>query len=66
MAGDSKAKVIPLHGDPNRAGSRASQRATASRRHPSALPKPPTGTAEEIDCRMTSIDLLYEVGEVIG
>lgn len=49
MVGDSKAKVIPLHGDPNRAGSRASQRAAAPRRHPSALPKPPTGTAEEID-----------------
>lgn len=24
------------------------------------------GTEEDIDCRMTSIDLLYEVGEVIG
>jgi hypothetical protein len=24
------------------------------------------GTAEEIDLRMTSIDLLYEVGEVVG
>jgi hypothetical protein len=24
------------------------------------------GTAEDIDCRMTSIDVLYEVGEVIG
>ena len=49
MAGESKAKVIPLHGDPSRTGSRVSQRATASRRHPSVLPKPPTGTAEEIE-----------------
>jgi 1-acyl-sn-glycerol-3-phosphate acyltransferase len=35
----SKAKVIPLHGE-GRAGERAAQRATASRRHPSALPHP--------------------------
>ncbi|MBJ7400199.1 lysophospholipid acyltransferase family protein [Mycolicibacterium sp.] len=41
MSGDSKAKVIPLHG--------VSQRASASRRHPSALPKPPTGTADGIE-----------------
>ncbi len=35
MAGDSKAKVIPLHGD-SRAKSRSAQRAAAPRRHPSA------------------------------
>jgi len=49
VAGDSKAKVIPLHGNPSRTGARGSQRSTASTRHPSALPKPPTGTAEEIE-----------------
>ncbi|MBV9318923.1 MAG: acyltransferase family protein [Mycobacterium sp.] len=35
MAGDSKAKVIPLHGDSGRAA--AQRRAGASRRHPSLL-----------------------------
>jgi 1-acyl-sn-glycerol-3-phosphate acyltransferase len=35
MTGE-KAKVIPLHADSSRAGVRASQRASAARRHPSA------------------------------
>ncbi len=39
MAGDSKAKVIPLHGNSSRAAAarRAGQRADAARRHPSLL-----------------------------
>lgn len=39
MAGDSKAKVIPLHGNSGRAAAarRAGQRAEAARRHPSLL-----------------------------
>ena len=41
MAGDSKAKVIPLHGD-SRARARAAQRAAAPRRHPSSA-----GSAED-------------------
>jgi 1-acyl-sn-glycerol-3-phosphate acyltransferase len=36
VAGDSKANVIPLHGDPSRAAAR--RRADAARRHPSVLP----------------------------
>lgn len=45
MAGD-KAKVIPLHPDSGRPGSRNSQRTSASRRHPSAAS--PTGPEENI------------------
>lgn len=45
MAGD-KAKVIPLHPDSGRAGSRNSQRTSASRRHPSAAS--PAGPDENI------------------
>jgi 1-acyl-sn-glycerol-3-phosphate acyltransferase len=42
MAGESEAKVIPLHGSPARAAAvrRASQRAEAARRHPSLLSDP--------------------------
>lgn len=49
MAGDSKAKVIPLHGD-SRAKSRAAQRAAAPRRHPSAASAGPgPDSAEQIE-----------------
>lgn len=48
MAGD-KAKVIPLHADPSRAGSRASQRLGASRRHPSAGAPPTTASGEQAE-----------------
>lgn len=49
MAGESKAKVIPLHGD-SRAKSRAAQRAAAPRRHPSAAsPESGPGSAEQIE-----------------
>jgi 1-acyl-sn-glycerol-3-phosphate acyltransferase len=42
MAGDSKAKVIPLHANSNRAAAqrRAGQRTQASRQHPSLLSEP--------------------------
>lgn len=42
MAGEPKAKVIPLHGDPGRGAAqrRAGQRAEAARRHPSLLSEP--------------------------
>lgn len=48
MAGDSKAKVIPLHTNSERAKNRTTQRQAASRRHPSAATEP-VGTQEEID-----------------
>ncbi|HZE17237.1 MAG TPA: hypothetical protein VE197_16895, partial [Mycobacterium sp.] len=49
MAGDSKAKVIPLHGNAGRAAAqrRAGQRADASRRHPSLLADPNTHASDE-------------------
>ena len=56
MAGDSKAKVSPLHGNSGSTGARGSRRVTASKRHPSALPKPPTGTAEEIEAVIREFD----------
>ena len=56
MAGDSKAKVIPLHGNSGSTGARGSRRVTASKRHPSALPKPSTGTAEEIEAVIREFD----------
>jgi 1-acyl-sn-glycerol-3-phosphate acyltransferase len=42
VAGEPKAKVIPLHGDPARVAAqrRAGQRADAARRHPSLLSEP--------------------------
>lgn len=45
MAGDSKAKVIPLHGNQGRAA--AQRRADASRRHPSLLADPNTRASDE-------------------
>ncbi|HEY7051325.1 MAG TPA: lysophospholipid acyltransferase family protein [Mycobacterium sp.] len=49
MAGESKAKVIPLHGDPGRAAAaRRASRADAARRHPSLL-SDPTGPSSPQD-----------------
>jgi len=53
MNGD-KAKVIPLHADPARAGSRSAQRAGSSRRHPSAAQ--PGVDAERIDAVIREFD----------
>ncbi|MCV7260448.1 lysophospholipid acyltransferase family protein [Mycobacterium shimoidei] len=59
MAADNRAKVIPLHTNPNRpaAQRRAGQRAQASRRHPSLLSEP-TGraSAEQIAAVVREID----------
>src|ERR1700720_435025 len=51
MAGDSKAKVIPLHGNSGRAAAqrRAGQRTQSYRQHPSLLSEPDTSaSADEI------------------
>jgi 1-acyl-sn-glycerol-3-phosphate acyltransferase len=59
MAGDSKAKVIPLHTNPNRAAAqrRAGQRTQASRQHPSLLSEPGTrASAEQIAAVVREID----------
>jgi 1-acyl-sn-glycerol-3-phosphate acyltransferase len=59
LAGDSKAKVIPLHANTGRAAAqrRASQRADASRRHPSLLSEPGTrASAEQIASVVREID----------
>ena len=53
VAGD-KAKVIPLHADPGRAGSRNGQRAASSRRHPSAAH--PGADAEQFDAVIREFD----------
>ncbi|BBY06996.1 lysophospholipid acyltransferase family protein [Mycobacterium noviomagense] len=59
MAGDSKAKVIPLHTNPSRAAAqrRAGQRTASSRRHPSLLSDPDTrASAEQIAAVVSEID----------
>jgi 1-acyl-sn-glycerol-3-phosphate acyltransferase len=59
VAGDSKAKVIPLHGNTNRsaAARRAGQRADAARRHPSLLSDPNSrASAEQIAAVVREID----------
>lgn len=59
MAGESKAKVIPLHSNSSRAAAarRASQRADAARRHPSLLSDSGTrASAEEIAAVVREID----------
>ncbi|WP_431235029.1 lysophospholipid acyltransferase family protein [Mycolicibacterium psychrotolerans] len=59
MAGESKAKVIPLHSNTSRvaAARRAAQRADAARRHPSLLSDPGTrASAEEIAAVVREID----------
>src|ERR1700684_4018962 len=59
MAGDSKAKVIPLHGNSGRAAAqrRAGPRAQASRQHPSLLSEPDTqASADEIAAVVREID----------
>jgi 1-acyl-sn-glycerol-3-phosphate acyltransferase len=59
MAGDSKAKVIPLHGSSGRAAAqrRAGQRAQATRQHPSLLSEPDGhASADEIAAVVREID----------
>ena len=59
MAGESKAKVIPLHTNPQRAAAlrRAGQRVDASRRHPSLLSEPGgRASAEQIAAVVREID----------
>jgi 1-acyl-sn-glycerol-3-phosphate acyltransferase len=60
MAGDSKAKVIPLHGNSSRAAAqrRAGQRTQVSRQHPSLLSEPDSrASADEIAA------VVREIGE---
>lgn len=59
MAGESKAKVIPLHSNSSRAAAarRAAQRADAARRHPSLLSEPSMrASAEDIAAVVREID----------
>jgi 1-acyl-sn-glycerol-3-phosphate acyltransferase len=59
VAGESKAKVIPLHGDSGRAAAqrRAGQRVDANRRHPSLLSEPEgRASAEQIAAVIGEID----------
>jgi 1-acyl-sn-glycerol-3-phosphate acyltransferase len=65
MPGDSKAKVIQLHGDSGRAAAqrRAVQRTTASRRHPSLLTGAEAqGAAQELADVVRDIDERRRVG----
>ena len=48
MAGEPKAKIIPLHGNSERTKNRTAARQAATRRHPSAATDP-IGTQEEIE-----------------
>lgn len=60
MAGEPKAKVIPLHSNSSRSADQrrsAAQRAESSRRHPSFLPDPDgAAAAEELDAVIREID----------
>jgi len=59
MAGESKAKVIPLHSNSSRAAAqrRAGQRTQASRQHPSLLSEPGTNaSADQIAAVVREID----------
>jgi 1-acyl-sn-glycerol-3-phosphate acyltransferase len=59
MAGDSKAKVIPLHSNTSRAAAqrRAGQRTQTSRQHPSLLSEPGTrASADQIAAVVREID----------
>lgn len=58
MAGESKAKVIPLHSNSGRsAARRAAARAEGARRHPSLLADPPArASAEELAAVVREID----------
>jgi 1-acyl-sn-glycerol-3-phosphate acyltransferase len=74
VAGDSKAKVIPLHGNSGRAAAarRAGQRADAARRHPSLLSDPDirasadqmAAVVREIDQHRTAAGLASQEEEV--
>jgi 1-acyl-sn-glycerol-3-phosphate acyltransferase len=73
VAGEPKAKVIPLHANPGRTAAqrRAAQRADASRRHPSLLSEPDTrasseqmaAVVREIDARRSDAALRPQVVE---
>ncbi|CAN5862484.1 lysophospholipid acyltransferase family protein [soil metagenome] len=73
MAGESKAKVIPLHGNSTRAAAarRAGQRADAARRHPSLLsdsdvrasPEQIAAVVREIDQHRTAASVPFSVDE---
>jgi 1-acyl-sn-glycerol-3-phosphate acyltransferase len=58
VSGESKAKVIPLHGDSGRGAAqrRAAQRAEAARRHPSLLADGGPASAEEVAAVVREID----------
>jgi 1-acyl-sn-glycerol-3-phosphate acyltransferase len=59
VAGEPKAKVIPLHGNSNRATAarRAAQRSESARRHPSVLADPGTrASADQIAAVVREID----------
>ena len=75
MAGDSKAKVIPLHGNSGRAAAqrRAGQRTQGSRQHPSLLSAPPHEASKHLPgdsqrssrlCQLKSQLVLLEEGEL--
>jgi len=67
VAGESKAKVIPLHSNSSRAAAarRAAQRAEAARRHPSLLSDPGTrASAEEIAAVVREIDARRGTGAI--
>lgn len=57
MAGEPKAKVIPLHGNPGRAAAqRRAERADAARRHPSLASTPGRASAEDVAAVIREID----------
>src|ERR1700756_2688522 len=58
MAGDSKAKVIPLHANSSRAAAqrRADNRTQASRQHPSLLSEPGTRASADQIAAVREID----------
>jgi 1-acyl-sn-glycerol-3-phosphate acyltransferase len=57
VAGEPKAKVIPLHGNPGRAATqRRAERADAARRHPSLMSNPGRASAEDVAAVVREID----------
>jgi 1-acyl-sn-glycerol-3-phosphate acyltransferase len=56
VAGDSKAKVIPLHGNPGSVGAQRRARAEASRRHPSVLAGAGQASVEDVAAMVSEID----------
>jgi 1-acyl-sn-glycerol-3-phosphate acyltransferase len=69
VAGDSKAKVIPLHGNSGRAAAarRAGQRADAARRHPSLLSDPDIrASADQMAAVVREIDQHRNAASVVA